>query len=65
MNAQNLKVGSVIEIEVSFSPDVVEKVQVTINRCSDKYVWFKYSAFNRIARATIDKFPSLYRIVTI
>lgn len=66
MEAKDLKIGSVIEIRVNFSPERMnEKVQVTIDRVSDTYVWFKYNGFQRIGRNTIDKYPTLYKIISI
>ena len=69
MKAQDLKVGSTLEIE-TFTTDenskmVKSKTIVTIDRCSDTFVWFKYSGFCRIARVTIDKSPTYYKIVSI
>lgn len=69
MKAQDLKVGSTIEID-TFSTDeqakmVITKTIVTINRCSDTFVWFKHSGYCRIARITIDKNPTYYKIVSI
>lgn len=65
MKAQDLKVGSVIEILVPFSPERIEKVHVKISRCTDTYVWFKHLSQQRLGRTTIDKYPSLYKIISI
>lgn len=63
-NAQNLKVGSIIEVEQYFT-DGAKKVQVKINRVSKTFVWFSGSGFARVGRTTIDKFPTLYKIISI
>ena len=65
MKATDLKVGSIIEIAVPFSPERIEKVQVSVKRCSDTYIWFKHSGLQRVGRTTIDKYPTLYKIVSI
>ena len=64
MKAKDLTVGSIIEIEV-YKNDKSEKVQTSISRCTGHYVWFKYSGYERISRNTIDKFPTLYKIISI
>lgn len=65
MKASELKKGSVIEIEVNFNPEKTEKTKVTIDRVTDYYVWFKHSGFFRVGRNTIDRFPILYKIISI
>lgn len=65
MKASELKIGSILEIIVPFSPERIEKVHVPINRCSDSYVWFKHMGLQRIGRGTIDKYPTLYKIISI
>lgn len=69
MKAQDLKVGSTLEIE-TFTTDenskmVITKTIVTIDRCSDTFVWFKHSGYCRKARISIDKNPTHYKIVSI
>lgn len=69
MKAQDLKVGSTIEIE-SFTTDengtmIVTKVIVPVERCSDTFVWFKYMGLERTARTTIDKNPNTFKIISI
>lgn len=65
MKAKDLKVGSVLEIEINVNPELTKKVQTKIFRCTDSYVWFTYMGLNRIGRGTIDKFPTLYKIISI
>lgn len=65
MKAQDLKIGSVIEIEVRFSAEKIEKVKTPITRVSEKFVWFKYMGLQRTGRNTIDKFPTLYKIISL
>lgn len=65
-NAKDLKVGSIIEM-IEFCPILKKQITVRqpINRVSEKYVWFKYSGYLRIGRETINKYPTLYKIVQI
>lgn len=68
MKASSLKKGSIIKA-LSFIPSakgVTEKwVTVSIDRTTDKFVWFKGGGYQRIARATIDSNPKLYKIVKL
>jgi len=69
MKAQNLKVGSTVQIEI-FTTDITgemitKSIVVPITRCSETYVWFKYMGLQRVGRTTIDKFPTLYKIVSL
>jgi hypothetical protein len=69
MKAQDLIVGSTLQVEVHTTNEnaelVTKQVIVSVQRCSDVYVWFKYSGLQRIGRTTIDKYPSLYRIISL
>ena len=58
MKAKDLKVGSkVMQLDCGTVGEVY--------RVSDKFVWFKYMGYERIARATIDKYKTLYKIISI
>jgi hypothetical protein len=65
MKASELKVGSQLEINQPTPNNFENKVVVKITRCSSDYVWFKGSSYSRIGRTTIDKFPTLYKIISI
>jgi len=69
MKASDLKVGSTLEIE-TFTTDengkmITNKVIVPVTRCSESFVWFKYMGLQRTGRTTIDKFPTLYKIISL
>jgi hypothetical protein len=61
MTAKDLKVGSVI----AMSKDGVNWTETKITQQTDKFVWFKGTGYNRIARTTVDKYPTLFKIITI
>ena len=69
MTASDLKVGSTLEVEVFTTDENAKMVRtmelVTIERCSDVFVWFKHMGMQRIGRTTIDKYPSLYKIISL
>jgi len=69
MKAQDLKIGSTIQIEIYTTDEtgemVTKNVIVPITRCSETYVWFKHMGLQRVGRTTIDKFPTLYKIVSL
>jgi hypothetical protein len=62
--AADLKKGSIIEIRVNFSPEKMDvPVQVSITRCTEHYLWFKYNSLQRIGRNTFDR--TGYKIISI
>ena len=66
MKAQDLKVGSEIEIISNLSEEKMNvPMIVKIDRVSNSYIWFKYSGFQRVGINTINKYPGLYKIISI
>jgi hypothetical protein len=68
MKASDLKKGSIVEIRVNLSPEKMNQpVQVEIERCTEKYLWFKNNILQRMGRNTFDTFVQHfgYRIVSI
>jgi hypothetical protein len=68
MTAQDLKKGSIVEIMVNLSPEKMDQpVQVVVERCSEKYLWFKGNHLQRMGRNTFDTFIQHfgYKIVSI
>tara|TARA_R110000868_G_scaffold289753_1_gene550017 strand:- start:79 stop:294 length:216 start_codon:yes stop_codon:yes gene_type:complete len=53
--AQDLKIGSIVQIITNLSPDKMDyPLEVTICRTSEKYLWFKYNNLQRMGRNTFD-----------
>jgi hypothetical protein len=50
MTAKDLKVGSVIVM----SKDGINWTETKITHQTDKFLWFKGTGYNRIARTTVD-----------
>lgn len=69
MKAENLKVGSTIEVEELTTDEqsniISNRKIVLIERCSEKYVWFQGMGYQRIGRRTIELYPEFYKIVSI
>jgi hypothetical protein len=68
MTAQDLKKGSIVEITIDLSPEQLNQpVRVVVERCSDKYLWFKGNHLQRMGRNTFDTFIDHfgYKIVSI
>ena len=68
MKATDLKQGSVVEIRLNLSMEKMNQpVQVEIERCREKYLWFKNNSLQRMGRNTfqncVDHFN--YRILSI
>jgi hypothetical protein len=55
---KTLNIGTIIEYKI---PNGIWAESV-IYKISDSFVWFKGSGFDRIAKKTFEKYPSLYRI---
>jgi hypothetical protein len=54
-SALDLRKGSIVEIRINKSPiEVNVPIQVEIERCSEKYLWFKYNSLQRMGRNTFD-----------
>jgi hypothetical protein len=55
MTAQDLKKGSIVEIRLNLSPEQLDvPTQVQVDRCTEKYLWFKHNHLQRIGRNTFD-----------
>ena len=68
MTAQDLKKGSIVEIRLNLSPEQMNQpVQVVVERCTEKYLWFKSNHLQRMGRNTFDTFIRHfgYKIVSI
>ena len=68
MNAQDLKKGSIVEIRLNLSAEQMNQpVQVAIERCTEKYLWFKNNNLQRMGRNTFDFYIQHfgYKIVSI
>lgn len=57
MTAQDLKKGSIVEIRVNLSSEQMNQpVQVVVERCTEKYLWFKNNHLQRMGRNTFDMY---------
>jgi hypothetical protein len=68
MKAQDLKKGSIVEIRLNLSPEQLDQpVQVQVDRCTEKYLWFKHNHLQRIGRNTFDNCIQYfgYKIISI
>ncbi len=68
MKVSDLKKGSIVEIRLNLSPEQMNHpVQVVIERCTEKYLWFKNNHLQRMGRNTFDTFIQNfgYKIVSI
>ena len=68
MTAKDLKKGSVVEIRLNLSEEKMNyPVQVKIERCTEKFLWFKYNSLQRMGRNTFDTFVQHfgYKIISI
>jgi hypothetical protein len=68
MTAQDLKKGSIVEIRVNLSDEkMYQPIQVVVERCTEKYLWFKGNHLQRMGRNTFDSFIQHfgYKIVSI
>jgi hypothetical protein len=66
--AADLKKGSIVEIRLNLSPEKMNQpVQVTVDRCTEKYLWFKNNHLQRMGRNTFDMFVQYfgYKIISI
>jgi hypothetical protein len=68
MNAQDLKKGSIVEIRLNLSAEQMNQpVKVVVERCTEKYLWFKNNSLQRMGRNTFDFYIQHfgYKIVSI
>jgi hypothetical protein len=66
--AIDLKKGSIVEIRLNLSDEQMNQpVQVVIDRCTEKYLWFKSNSLQRMGRNTFDTFVQHfgYKIISI
>ena len=68
MKAKDLKKGSIVEIRLNLSPEQMNQpVQVVVDRCTEKYLWFKGNFLQRMGRNTFDFFVNNfeYKIISL
>ena len=68
MKASDLKKGSIVEIRLNLSMEQMNQpVQVVIERCTEKFLWFKGNALQRMGRNTFDMYIQYfdYKIISI
>jgi len=68
MKASDLKKGSIVEIRLNLSMEQMNQpVQVVIERCTEKFLWFKGNSLQRMGRNTFDMFVQYfdYKIISI
>ena len=68
MKAKDLKKGSVIEIRLNLSSEQRNQpVQVVVDRCTEKYLWFKGNHLQRMGRNTLDFYVNYfeYKIISL
>ena len=68
MKAVDLKKGSIVEIIVNLSHEQMDfPIQVKIERCTEKFIWFKGNHLQRMGRNTFDIFIKHfgYKIISI
>lgn len=68
MKASDLKKGSIVEIRLNLSTEKMNQpVRVTIERTSEKYIWFKHNHLQRMGKNTFDMFVKHfgYKIISI
>lgn len=68
MTSADLKKGSIVEIRLNLSIEKMNQpVQVKIERCTEKFLWFKNNSLQRMGRTTfqdhIDYFN--YKIIKL
>lgn len=68
MTASDLQKGSIVEIRLNLSPEQMNHpVQVVVERCTEKYLWFKNNHLQRMGRNTFDNFIEHfgYKIISL
>ena len=68
MKAADLKKGSIVEIRLNLSPEKMNQpVQVKVERCTEKFIWFKHNHLQRMGRNTFDTFVEHfgYKIISL
>jgi len=68
MKAADLKKGSIVQIMQNLSTDRMnEEVLVTVDRVTEKFIWFKGNSLQRMGRNTFDTYVQHfgYKIISI
>ncbi len=68
MKAADLKKGSIVQIRLNLSTEQMnQEVLVTVDRVSEKFIWFKGNSLQRMGRNTFDTFVQHfgYKIISI
>lgn len=68
MKAQDLKKGSIVEIRLNLSIEQIDvPVQVTIDRVSKHFLWYKHSGYQRVGITTFQRCldTNYYKIISL
>jgi hypothetical protein len=67
MKAADLKKGSIVQIRLNLTEQMNQEVLVTIDRVSEKFIWFKGNSLQRMGRNTFDTYVQHfgYKIISI
>jgi hypothetical protein len=68
MTVSELKKGSIVEIRVNLSVEQINQpIQVVVERCTEKYLWFKCNHLQRMGRNTFDWYIKNcgYKVISI
>jgi hypothetical protein len=68
MKAADLKKGSIVQIRLNLSTQQMnQEVLVTVDRVSEKFIWFKGNSLQRMGRNTFDTHVQHfgYKIISI
>jgi hypothetical protein len=68
MKAADLKKGSIVQIRQNLSTDRMnQEVFVTVDRVTEKFIWFKGNSLQRMGRNTFDTYVQHfgYKIISI
>jgi hypothetical protein len=68
MKAADLKKGSIVQIRLNLSTEQMnQEVLVTVDRVSEKFIWFKGNSLQRMGRNTFDTYVQHfgYKIISI
>jgi hypothetical protein len=68
MKAADLKKGSIVQIRLNLSTEQMnQEVLVTVDRVSEKFIWYKGNSLQRMGRNTFDTYVQHfgYKIISI
>jgi hypothetical protein len=68
MKAADLKKGSIVQIRLNLSTEQMnQEVLVTVDRVTEKFIWFKGNSLQRMGRNTFDTYVQHfgYKIISI